>query len=394
MPDTLDLATLTAAAAEAAGQGDAAAAAALLRLALDQQVGALGPDHRALAPTLNNLAMMLERQGETAEAERCYRRAYAVARQGAPADDPQVVVSRANLVAFLQASGIGEADVDAPPAAARSADPQPPPAPELPLHAPVESPVRPPTPTPPVAPPRREPPRVEKAASSKMPPASTPAPTRAPSPAPTPGRGRGRKFAVAIGGGALVGAMVGWLLLGPRPTNTVADTPADVATVTGEPTPAAPTPAASISQGSSTPPPAPAGRPTSPPAPAESPTAAPAAPASKPAVPPSISVDGRLCTTLARSGSVWRCEAAANPTTADALYYYSRVRSSRDVVVRHRWSHDGEVVRTVPLEVRANPGDGFRTFSRQTLAGRSGNWEVALLAPDGTVVETLRVTRN
>jgi hypothetical protein len=98
-----------------------------------------------------------------------------------------------------------------------------------------------------------------------------------------------------------------------------------------------------------------------------------------------------LCTTLARGGGVWRCEPAGEATSADAVYYYSRVRASRDVVVRHRWTYRGEVIRTVSLDVRANPQEGFRTFSRQSLAGRAGPWEVSLVAPDGTVVETQRI---
>jgi hypothetical protein len=59
--------------------------------------------------------------------------------------------------------------------------------------------------------------------------------------------------------------------------------------------------------------------------------------------------------------------------------------------MRHQWSYQGQVVRTVNLEVRANADVGFRTFSRQTVSGRgSGDWEVALIAPDGTVIDTQR----
>ena len=89
---------------------------------------------------------------------------------------------------------------------------------------------------------------------------------------------------------------------------------------------------------------------------------------------------------------MWRCDPAGESTAAGAVYYYSRVRSNRDLVVRHRWTYQGQVVQTVSLEVRANPQDGYRTFSRQRLAGRAGPWEVALIAPDGTVVDTQRFT--
>ena len=90
---------------------------------------AFGPDHPDLAPTLNNLAMMLERQGDAAEAERCYRRAYDVVRRVAGPDDPRVQVTRANLIAFLQAWGVAEPVVDVPddgrPAAGLPSTPSP-----------------------------------------------------------------------------------------------------------------------------------------------------------------------------------------------------------------------------------------------------------------------------
>ena len=105
MPDTREIPSLMAQAAEAANANDPAAAVALLREVLDQQTATLGAEHKELAPTLNNLAMMLERQGDVAEAERCYRHAYDIARRGAAPNDPLVQVSRANLNAFLQASG-------------------------------------------------------------------------------------------------------------------------------------------------------------------------------------------------------------------------------------------------------------------------------------------------
>ena len=75
------------------------------------------------------------------------------------------------------------------------------------------------------------------------------------------------------------------------------------------------------------------------------------------------------------------------------MYYYTRVRTLRDAVVRHRWTYQGEVVRTVSLQVRANAEPGYRTFSRQIVTAREpGSWEVALLAPDGAVIDSQRFT--
>lgn len=424
MPDSLDLDTLTAAATEAASRGDAVAAASLLRLALDQQVSALGPDHHDLAPTLNNLAMMLERQGETEEAERCYRRAYDVARRGAPPDDPLVKVSRANLVAFLEASGVASPDVDAPPgggapaAAAAPSRPRSEPAPP----APAPPPVRTPSPPPPRAPAATAPAR----ASSERPKRSPAQPT--PQVAATPGRGWRLGLAIVVG--ALAGGVLGWLLIGSESPGTTGEQPPSISAAPAEPVspPAPPDQPAAPPPGAAAPPSTPS-TPTkntpaatakntpdvprataakAPPAAPEPTPPAPKGPVPAPFPTPrprsaddsergksdggSIGVEGRICTALVRSGGAWRCEPAGESTTAGAVYYYSRVRSPRDVTVRHRWSHQGTVTQTVSLDVRANPREGFRTFSRQNLAGRNGTWEVSLLAPDGTVVETQRFT--
>ena len=70
------------------------------------------------------------------------------------------------------------------------------------------------------------------------------------------------------------------------------------------------------------------------------------------------------------------------------MYYYTRVRSPHDAVVRHRWTRDGRVIRVVDLRIQANPADGFRTFSRQTGGAlASGEWRAALLDAAGTVLD-------
>src|SRR5262245_1782470 len=105
MPQTLDVDALMKAAAQAARRNDTAEAAALLRRIVAIQEQSLGPDHVELAPSLNNLAMMLERQGDAVEAERCYRRAYDIARRAVGAQDSLAQAARANLVEFLHATG-------------------------------------------------------------------------------------------------------------------------------------------------------------------------------------------------------------------------------------------------------------------------------------------------
>jgi hypothetical protein len=101
-----------------------------------------------------------------------------------------------------------------------------------------------------------------------------------------------------------------------------------------------------------------------------------------------VSADVSLCSGLNRSGAAWRCEPAGETVRAGALYYYTRVKSPRDVVVTHRWTRDGRTVQSVNLRVGANPTAGFRTFSRQTVsATQGGTWEVTLLGPGGTVLD-------
>lgn len=95
-----------------------------------------------------------------------------------------------------------------------------------------------------------------------------------------------------------------------------------------------------------------------------------------------------VCRDLTRRAA-WRC----TPLSADAptrvAFYYTRVATPRDTVVRHRWSRDGAVVRTVELKVGANNVEGYRTFSRQTMtADHAGTWEVALVTDAGAVLDT------
>ncbi|MCC7125193.1 MAG: tetratricopeptide repeat protein, partial [Acidobacteria bacterium] len=106
MSAAADLSALSVAAAQAASAGDTAGAIDLLRQLLALQSQHLGADHADRATTLNNLALLLERQGSVDEAGACYREAYEIARRALGPDDPMVQISRANLVAFLDGQGI------------------------------------------------------------------------------------------------------------------------------------------------------------------------------------------------------------------------------------------------------------------------------------------------
>jgi hypothetical protein len=383
MSDAVDLDSLTAAATEAANHNDPAAAEALLRLALDLQIAASGPEHPDLAATLNNLALMLERQGNTSEAERCYRRAYDIARRSAPADDEIVTVSRDNLIAFLRSIGVRDPLIDerAPDTSAPAPLQQPPARRTESPGMPAKAVPRPAEATPP--------PTAALGPQPKRPAPARPAREAAMSTPPAASARGDRSLMWIVVPAAVAGIVAAWFVLA-RPQTTQA--PLEGAN--SQPT------------GSVEAPPSATGDRGTPPAATDKapPTAvvdpAPASPARDASSSAStsrtsasaVSADGRLCISLTRGGE-WRCDAAGDLVNSDAVYYYTRVRTPRDAVVRHRWTYQGEVVRTVDLQVRANAEPGYRTFSRQIVTARDpGPWEVALLSPDGEVIDSQRFT--
>jgi hypothetical protein len=96
-----------------------------------------------------------------------------------------------------------------------------------------------------------------------------------------------------------------------------------------------------------------------------------------------------VCRTLS-TGAVWRCEPAGESTGSGRLSFYTRVRTQRDSAVVHRWYHDGALRQSVRLTIRANPSEGYRTFSRQTVA--PGEWRVEALTPEGALLHEQRFT--
>ena len=348
-----ELNALEAAASRAAHAGDFAGAVMYLRQALDRQMASLGPDHPDLATTLNNLALMLEQIGDTDEAGRCYRRAYSIALAALGPDHPAVSVSQSNLAAFDRAHGSGGDDV---------AESMLPPDP-LPVQAL-------PPPVPPLAP-----------ASPTRPTVATPRPERQRSQA-APAAGRTR--AAVIGAAVVLLSAAGWWVLPPRQAapGTAATVDAAPPRRAAEPAPATGSPA----------PAAPVARPDKLPAADVPPAATPRKEA--PSLPPSGATgtairvaEARLCGALSPNGA-WRCRPLGNERQGGAVYFYTRVASPADAVVRHRWTRNGDVVRVVDLRIRANPKEGFRTYSRQTgRALEAGEWRVALLDSAGAVLE-------
>jgi hypothetical protein len=392
MQEILDVDALMKAAAQAARRNDTAEAASLLRRIVAIQEQSLGPDNVELAPSLNNLALMLERQGEVVDAERCYRRAYDIARRAVGAKDPLALAARDNLVEFLHAIGKLDPlrdDIDDETLSRVSAAPgdRDGPAPRLTLDlpaatgAPGSAPVRSttgPEPTPGSGVHLS----VENAEPAKTPLSTAP---RAVTSHETRERGRRQGLTLWVVAGLAAAAIAAWLMLGrsdrASPERVVGDERSAGPTEPVAP-PQAPAPATEPSPSEKAPPA---------PAPPRGPSSNTRSSAETGAT-TALSAEASLCRRLDRGGGAWRCEAAPESGPTDAVYFYTRVKSPRDLVVRHRWTFEGKTVRTVSLPIRANAREGFRTFSHQRVAEQAGQWEVSLLGEDGTVVVTRQFT--
>src|SRR5918996_750822 len=106
MPEPREPRSLIAAAEQAAGAGDYVSAERLLREAARLQEAELGPIHPDLANTLNNLGIICDITDKADDAERYYRKAYAIAAAVFHPDHPFVTTSRKNLMDFCEARGI------------------------------------------------------------------------------------------------------------------------------------------------------------------------------------------------------------------------------------------------------------------------------------------------
>jgi hypothetical protein len=73
------------------------------------------------------------------------------------------------------------------------------------------------------------------------------------------------------------------------------------------------------------------------------------------------------------------------------LAFYTRIKSRRSTTVEHRWYQGDTVRQVVPLTIGANPGSGYRTYSRHTLGpGDGGEWRVELRDGAGVVLHEER----
>jgi hypothetical protein len=121
--------------------------------------------------------------------------------------------------------------------------------------------------------------------------------------------------------------------------------------------------------------------------PAEPISAKPTTPA-RPAVMPTVAA-AQLCTAL----KDWRCAAADSQVPPGPMFFYTQVKSATATTIEHRWYEGDRLRRAVQLRVEANPGVGYRTYSRNTVSSeRAGDWRVELRSADGALLHEERFT--
>jgi hypothetical protein len=410
-----ELRALLDSAEQAASVQDFASAEQYLRQAASLQEAQLGPNHPDLANTLNNLGIVCERTDKSADADACYRRAYAIARSTLPADDPLVLTSGQNLKDFCAATGRPFEPVapPPPPSAPPPAPPTPaPPAPHV-AAAVAPAPVAPApaasSPAPVPSPPAGKP----SAAPVASPPAPAPVPfaTRAPvrvergdpprahainvTPVAVPVEARPmsrhRNAIWVVVGSLILLALV--ILLADRLLQSSDSGEPDATPETprfeappSEPTPA---PAASVAPEAPSKAEAPERR-TSDAVkkpPATDTRATTGTSVSRPTSSTVSLAESQLC----RSLNNWRCTPATSPAGPGIFIFYTRLKSARDTTVQHRWYLNGSLRRTVDLRVAANPSEGYRTYSRNTVAAeRRGNWTIELRDANGALLHEER----
>jgi hypothetical protein len=386
---TLELRTILEAAERAAAAEDFVSAEQHLRQAATLQERQLGAGHPDLANTLNNLGIVSEYVGKPADAEACYRRAYRIAAAALPAEHPLVQTSGQNLRDFCEATGkpfeLREELPELEPFASEAAVPRP---------QPKLASVPPPAPAKP-APQFVMPDLPLRTGGDRTPEQAARQPTSAKRTAYPVSPSSNRPIAPIVIGVVLALALAAWWFEfreSPRPAPAASSDeapapPRDAVTPREEP---APPPAAA----QATPPPI-----------AEA-TPKPAAPPAASSVSESKSpprrtesvatgdlsiVDAKVCRSL--STSSWTCTPATSPAAPGVFFFYTRIRSPRDATVQHRWSVDGRLVRSVNLRIAANPGAGYRTYTRNTVAAnRRGNWTIELRDAKGALLHEERLT--
>jgi DUF2914 family protein len=95
--------------------------------------------------------------------------------------------------------------------------------------------------------------------------------------------------------------------------------------------------------------------------------------------------EAQLCRRL--SIRDWRCDPVSSPVAPGPLFFYTRVKAAQNTTIEHRWYREDRLRQSVELRIRASPGSGYRTYTRQAVtAENAGNWRVELRTKDGSVL--------
>jgi hypothetical protein len=186
------------------------------------------------------------------------------------------------------------------------------------------------------------------------------------------GRSWSELVVMGLVGGLATAAVLLWLMLG-RTVSTPEDAPAP-REVAAKPEPKPESIAPSELEAKTAPKP-------------EPPAVTPAPIPSQGASPASL-VSATVCRDFSTAGGgEWRCTPVAGSTPVGALVFYTRVKAARPTTIEHRWYRGEALHQRVSLRVAANPGAGYRTFSRNTVgADRTGTWRVELRDAAGAVL--------
>jgi hypothetical protein len=345
MPELRDARSIIENAEQAAAAGNYSSAEELLREAAALQEQTLGPHHPELANTLNNLGVVCEMTDNPIDAEHYFRRAYRVATATLALDHPFVVTSRKNLYDFCAARGR--------PAELRPSPPQ--------MAAWLEAPAQ------------RAAPARELSPSAKKQDVT-----------PIPPRRALRPYALgALGGGGLLIVLLMMTRSWGSGAEEAKSPPATAIAPARETSAPSPTPAPAT--------PTAARQPTAKPQPTRSEddavSATPHTLTKSAAMPTVVTV--QLCTAL----RAWRCEAAASQVPPGPMFFYTQVKSATATTIEHRWYQGDRLRRTVQLRIEANPGAGYRTYSRTTISREPvDEWRVELRSTDGAVLHEVRFT--
>jgi hypothetical protein len=333
LPEQSEPRSIIEAAEQAAAAGNYASAEELLREAALVQEASLGPLHPDLAHTLNNLGVVCEITGNPVDAEHYFRRAFTIATTVLEPDHPFVATSRKNLSDFCEARGKHVELPTSSPAVTAKLEAR-----ESPVHAESQD----------------SPPHLRKRLI--------------------------RPLAIAALG---PGVMLIVILTTARPwLSSTQPTESSSAIAMDSPREIPALPRAHLSV---EPIPLPKGSRKTVRSDPDGVSASRITAASTRARP--MVVRARLCADL----DEWLCDPPDRPVPPGPLFFYTQVKSAGATMVQHRWYRDNRLHRSVELFVRASPGGGYRTYSRETMNSESaGSWRVELRTEDGVLLHEER----